>query len=150
MTSRKLILPLIAATAIAGTALAQPASQGGHKFSIELTGEAEVTAAGVPNQGDLDGTGTAELTINVGQSRLCYTLEVAGIEPAAAAHVHEAPATTTGPVVIALLPPTDGDSSACVTVDKDLLKEINSKPRDYYVNIHNGPFPDGALRGQLK
>lgn len=149
MTSLKLILPF-AAAAVAGTALAQPASQGGHKFSIELTGEAEVLADGTPNQGDLDGTGTAELTINVGQSRLCYTLEVDDIGQALAAHIHEAPSNTTGPVVVSLDPPADGDSSACVTVDKDLLKEINSDPREYYVNIHNADFPDGALRGQLK
>ena len=79
----------------ATSAFAQPASEGGRKFTTELTGEAEVTAAGVPNQGDLDGTGTAELTINVGQGRICYSIQVSGIAPAAAAHIHEAPATTT-------------------------------------------------------
>jgi len=140
-------LPLcvIAATA----ALAQPASEGGKKFTTELTGEAEVTAAGVPNQGDLDGTGTAELTINVGQGRICYTLNVSGIEPAAAAHIHEAPATTTGPVVVPLEAPTDGESSGCATVDRELAKDILKNPSDYYVNVHNAPFPAGALRGQL-
>lgn len=151
MTSIRFFLPVAAAgVLVAGAAFAQTAKQGGRTFTVEMTGEAEVTAAGVPNQGDLDGTGTAEITINVGQSRICYSLEVDGIEPAAAAHIHEAPATTTGSIVVPLEPPTDGDSSACVEVDKELAKAINKDPRNYYVNVHNEPFPGGALRGQLK
>lgn len=139
-----LLIPLVATSAFA-----QPASEGGRKFTTALTGEAEVTAAGVPNQGDLDGTGNAELTINVGQGRICYSIEVSGIAPAAAAHIHEAPATTTGPVVVPLQAPTDGSSSSCATVDRELAKEILKNPADYYVNIHNADFPAGALRGQL-
>jgi len=139
-----LLIPMVATSAFA-----QPASQGGRKFTTELTGEAEVTAAGVPNQGDLDGTGTAELTVNVGQGRICYSIEVSGIAPAAAAHIHEAPATTTGPIVVPLEAPTDGSSSACATVDRELAKEILKSPADYYVNVHNADFPAGALRGQL-
>ena len=139
-----LLVPMLATSAFA-----QPSSDGGRKFTTELTGEAEVTAAGVPNQGDFDGTGTAELTINVGQGRICYSIEVSGIAPAAAAHIHEAPATTTGPVVVPLQAPTDGSSSACATVDRELAKEILKSPADYYVNVHNADFPAGALRGQL-
>lgn len=151
MTTAKLVaLSLFGAASMAATAaLAQTAADGGRKFSTELTGEAEVTAAGVPNQGDLDGTGTASITVNIGQARVCYRLEVAGIEPAAAAHIHEAPSNTTGPVVVPLTPPTDGDSEGCVSVTRELAKEILKNPADYYVNVHNGPFPAGALRGQL-
>ena len=139
-----LLIPLIATGAFA-----QPASEGGRKFTTELTGEAEVTAAGVPNQGDLDGTGTAELTINVGQGRICYSLQVSGIAPAAAAHIHVGASTTTGDVVVPLEAPTDGDSSACATVDRELAKRIMKDPSNYYVNVHNAAFPAGALRGQL-
>jgi hypothetical protein len=147
--SPKSIIALPFAVAFATSAVAQSASEGGRKFTTELTGEAEVTAAGVPNQGDLDGTGTATLTLNPGQGRICYTLQVSGIAPAAAAHIHEAPATTTGPVVVPLEAPTDGDSSACATVDRELVKDILKNPADYYVNVHNADFPAGALRGQL-
>ena len=140
-------LPLVAL--FATTAQSQTVSEGGRKFTTELTGEAEVTAAGVPNQGDLDGTGTAELTVNVGQGRICYSIEVSGIAPAAAAHIHEAPATTTGPIVVPLEAPTDCSSSACATVDRELAMEILKSPADYYVNVHNADFPAGALRGQL-
>ena len=49
-----------------------------------------------------------------------------------------------GPVVVTLLPPTNGTSSGCVTVTRELARD----PADY-VNVHNMPFPGGALRGQL-
>ena len=137
------------ATLIATAALSAPANEGGRKFTTELTGEAEVTAAGVPNQGDLDGTGTANITVNIGQARVCYELTVSGIEPATAAHIHEAAPTTTGPVVVPLGAPTGGSSTGCVDVDRELAKEILKTPSDYYVNVHNTPFPNGALRGQL-
>ena len=147
--SPKSIIAFPIAAVFVTSAVAQPATEGGRKFTTELTGEAEVTAAGVPNQGDLDGTGTATLTLNPGQGRICYTLQVSAIAPAAAAHIHEAPATTTGPVVVPLEAPTDGDSSACATVDRALVKDILKNPADYYVNVHNADFPAGALRGQL-
>ena len=152
MTPAKMLLTSFAASAalITTAALAQTANEGGRKFTIELTGEAEVTAAGVPDQGDLDGTGTASVTVNVGQSRVCYELEVAGIAEAQAAHIHVGAATTTGPVVVPLDPPADGDSAGCIEISKDLAKQIASNPSNYYVNVHNVPFPSGALRGQLR
>lgn len=135
--------------AIAMLALPSAVSAGGRPFSTTLTGEAEVTVAGVPNQGDLDGEGTAYLTLNQGQGEICYELNVSGIAPAAAAHIHVGASTTTGPVVVPLSPPTDGSSSGCVSVDPELIKAIRQNPEAYYVNVHNAEFPGGALRGQL-
>ena len=150
MTGKAVVLSLLGSAALlASAAFAQTASDGGRRFTTELTGEAEVTAAGVPNQGDLDGTGTATITVNHGQARVCFELEVDGIADATAAHIHEASATTTGPIVVGLTAPTGGNSQGCVSVDKELAKDILKEPADYYVNVHNGPFPGGALRGQL-
>jgi hypothetical protein len=80
---------------------------------------------------------------------VCYELGVSVIAPAAAAHIHFAPAGENGPIVVPLTPPTDGSSSGCVSVDRALAKNILKYPELYYVNVHNADFPSGALRGQL-
>ena len=74
------------------------ASQGGKKSSTTLTGAAEV-----PGPGDPDGTGTASLRLRHGQGEICFMLAVTDItSPAAAAHIHKAPAGVAGPVVVGL------------------------------------------------
>jgi hypothetical protein len=143
-----LVLMLVALFAIVGSAAAE---DGGRKFSTTLTGEAEVTAGGVPNQGDLDGIGTATITLNHGQGEVCWEIEVSDITlPASAAHIHVAPSTTTGPVVVGLsAPDADGSASGCTSADQGLIKAIIQNPEAYYVNVHTSDFPAGALRGQL-
>jgi hypothetical protein len=49
------------------------------------------------------------------------------------------------------MPPTSATGgSGCVTADHDLVKAIIKDPGAYYFNVHNQPFPGGALRGQLE
>ncbi len=117
---------------------------GGRPLSTTLSGAAEV-----PGPGDPDGRGRASLTINPGQGEICYELSVANIAPAMAAHIHEAPAGQAGPVVVGLMPPTNGAASGCVSVARELARDILMNPANYYVNVHNAEFPAGALRGQL-
>ncbi len=121
------------------------AEQGGKLLTTTLSGAAEF-----PGPGDPNGTGTARVTINLGQSTLCYELAVSNIAPASAAHIHEGAAGTSGGVVVGLNPPTSGTSSGCSVIDAELAKEIAKDPADYYVNVHNAEFPNGAVRGQLK
>jgi hypothetical protein len=102
-----------------------------------------------PEPGDPDGRGFATVTVNPGQGVLCYELSVFGIVPAEAAHIHEAPFGVAGGVVVPLEAPTDGFSSGCIAVGRDLAKDILKNPADYYINVHNEPYPNGALRGQL-
>ena len=143
---RRITIALVASVGLL-VASVVPASgqEGGRPFTVDLTGEAEVNAQGVPNQGDLDGSGTARLTINPGLGEVCWTIEVAGVEPITAAHIHIGPATAPGPVVVPLNPYT-GD---CAAIDRDLALAIILDPSGYYVNVHNDPYPAGALRGQL-
>ncbi len=135
---------LVALLAIAATAAPAGAAGTGRTLTTALTGAAEV-----PGPGDPDGSGTAKLRINPGTGVICYQLTVTGIEPATAAHIHEAPSDAAGPVVVSLAAPTDGSSSACTTVARSLARDIATSPADYYVNVHNAPYPAGALRGQL-
>ena len=154
MTAKsKLALSLGACLAVMGAAAANPVLEGGKRFTIELTGEAEVTAAGVPNQGDLSATGTAHITINPGQSRVCWEITTgnftAGTTAIVGAHIHVAPATTTGPVVVPLTAALNGTASGCADVTRALADAIRKTPQNYYVNVHTNLFPPGAIRGQL-
>jgi hypothetical protein len=117
---------------------------GGRPLATTLSGAAEV-----PGPADPDGSGTARITVNPGQGEICYDLAVSNIAPATAAHIHEAPAGVAGPVVVPLSPPTDGSSSDCASVSRELAKEIIQNPSEYYINVHNAEFPAGAVRGQL-
>jgi hypothetical protein len=142
-------LTLICAIVFASPAFAAPKADGecngGRPLTATLTGAAEV-----PVPGDPDGSGTANVRVNPGQGCISYDVAVTGIAPATAAHIHEAPAGSAGPVVVGLDElPTDGTSSGTVVVERDKAKEILKTPEDYYVNVHNLEYPGGAVRGQL-
>jgi hypothetical protein len=128
-------------------AVVSPASaaSGGRPFRINLTGAAEVNAQGVPNQGDPDGSGTATLSINPGHREVCWTIQVSMVDPIFAAHIHIAPATAPGPIVVPLNPYSGG----CTEVSRELALALITDPDSYYVNVHNASYPAGALRGQL-
>jgi hypothetical protein len=130
--------------ALVGWVQAVSAAEAGRPFSTTLTGAAEV-----PGPGDPDGSGTATVTVNPGRGEICYTLTAAGVAPSTAAHIHVGTASVAGPVVVPLVPPSTGTSSACATVPRDLALAIIQNPENYYVNVHNAEYPAGALRGQL-
>lgn len=148
MTPAKQILATAAVSAalIATAAIAQPGPpvMTGAKFKTILTGAAEV-----PGPGDPDGRGEATISVNPGQSRICWEIRVNDIDPATAAHIHIGAAGTSGGVVLGLSAPTDGDSEGCEDVARSLADAIRKSPASYYVNVHNAPYPAGALRGQL-
>ena len=140
-----LALILVTSVAIGATASAQLISRGGRPFHTELTGAVEIPP------GDPDGSGTMQMTVNPGQGKLCYTLEVQGIVPTFAAHIHVGAAGTAPPgnIVVPLQNPGDGDATGCATITRELAQKIIRNPENYYVNVHNTPFPAGALRGQF-
>jgi hypothetical protein len=125
---------------------APAANAGGQPIVVTLTGAAER-----PGPGDPDGSGTAVLTFNRGLGEVCWFISVSDITlPATAAHIHIAPETDPGPIVVGLSAPgADGIASGCATADRDLVKDIAKNPQDYYVNVHTTDFPAGALRSQL-
>lgn len=142
-TSTK-IATLLLCGVTAASVLAAPATEGGRKLEASLTGAAEV-----PGPGDSDGSGTARIIVNPGQMRICYELEVSNIAPATAAHIHVGAAGTAGPPVVTLDPPSDGDSTGCIDVTREMAMNILRNPSGYYVNVHNADFGPGAIRGQL-
>ena len=123
---------------------AQDPQQGGRPLTTTLTGAAEV-----PGPGDTDGTGSVSVTLNHGQGEVCYELTVDKIAAANAAHIHAGAVDKAGPPVANLTPPANGKSKGCVPLDKEKIKDIMQNPANYYVNVHNAEFLDGAVRGQL-
>ncbi|HYI64941.1 MAG TPA: CHRD domain-containing protein [Allosphingosinicella sp.] len=144
MNNRLFPIAALAALPFAALGAAAIAQEGGRPYSVAMTGAAER-----PGPGDPDGSGTAEFRVNAGQGRVCYTLSVSNIEPATAAHIHRAPPNAAGPVVVGLTAPTSGSSSGCAAVTRALAQELIRNPGAFYVNVHNAPFPGGAVRGQL-
>ena len=118
---------------------------GGRKLYATLTGAAEV-----PGPGDTDGSGTGTITLNQGQGQVCFELTVANIAAANVAHIHEGNTNVAGPPVVTLAPPpTNGSSNSCLAANVDLIKRIRQNPENFYINVHNADFPNGAVRGQL-
>lgn len=138
-------LSILASTALIATpSIAQTVAEGGRPFTTSLTGAAEV-----PGPGDPDGSGTARITLNHGQQRVCFEISLMDVENVTMAHIHEAPAGQSGPPRITLF--SGGlDEEGCVEgVSRSLIKDIIQNPEDYYVNVHSVAFPAGAVRGQL-
>jgi hypothetical protein len=138
---------LLIALAAAGFAL--PASAGGKPYTTSLTGAAER-----PTAGDPDATGTARVTVNPGTKEVCWDVAVQNVDlPLTMAHIHVGTADVAGPPVVFLIPmgeeDDDGIFSDCTFVSRELAFALLLSPENYYVNVHNDPFPAGAARGQL-
>ena len=113
-------------------------------FFATLRGASEVSG------GDADGRGS--FTAILHGRRLCYGLTVAHIGLPTAAHIHRGRAGVAGPIVVSLRRPASGlagASSRCTLLTQALADQIRAAPRRYYVNVHTGAFPNGAVRGQL-
>jgi CHRD domain len=109
-----------------------------------------IAEAEVPGPGDSNGLGSAAVTSDPATRTVCYAIHVVGIATPTAAHIHQGVVGVAGSIVVPFDPPTGGDSSGCVqNVDADLATRIRDNPADFYVNVHNADYPDGALRGQL-
>ena len=150
---------------IASLAVVCPTFAAETTYTIFADGESEVTAAGVPNQGDLDGSAIGTITLNNGTGAgstgsATINLTVALIDGTFNGHhIHQAPATTTGPIVldfgnpatILTGTPTAGTLSGTITgLSATTITNIFNSPTGFYYNLHTTPnFPGGAVRHQL-
>ena len=81
---------------------------------------------------------------------LCYGYTVFNIANPTGAHIHQAPVNMNGPIRVGLQIPAAGlagSRAACVTLTAAQASAIKANPGAFYVNIHNGAFPNGAIRG---
>lgn len=111
-----------------------------YQFVVPLDGGQEF-----PGPGDPDGSGTAILFIDGDALTIDWDITVSGIDlPVRAAHIHNAPAGVSGPVRVDF----SGQLTGSGLFDADLAGVL-ANPSQWYVNVHNAPFPAGAVRGQL-
>lgn len=138
---KRLVLVLLAVVALAPAALAQ------QSFLANLSGANEVPPA------DPDGTGTALITIT--GTTITYSITVDNIAVPTAQHIHSGVAGVNGPVVVTLTGTWVGSGdgpwtlNGSVVSDAATVNSIIANPAAFYVNVHNQPFPGGAVRGQL-
>lgn len=116
------------------------------EFFVQMSGPEEV-----PGPGDADGIGEGWLSLDNENNQLCWAITLSGIDfPATAAHIHIGEVGESGPPVIPMTPPADGNWAGCVEAEAQVIADIEANPPGFYVNVHTAPFPQGAVRGNLQ
>jgi hypothetical protein len=125
-------------------------------YSINGNGFNEVTAGGTPGQGDPDATDVGTLTLDdvAGTATLNITLANLDLTTLSGHHIHNAPATTTGAIVLDFGDPDTIRSGSVLSgtitgLSTATIDNVFANPTNFYYNIHNGQFPGGAVRSQL-
>ena len=130
-------------------------------LTIGLNGANEVGIVG-----DRDGSGKINLEFFDAVSNqavvfpdkhyVCYTLTTRNVDQLTGLHIHEVSGSVANPrkdkggVVVDLLEDTRSSGDAtCVAFSEKVFDGIQDDPSEYYVNLHNKAFPNGAIRGQL-
>ena len=132
-------LSLIAFALIIGVGAA-PQSRADTVFTTALAGSNETP----PNASA--GTGFAVLTLNTAETAVTFHIEFSGLTGTeTAAHFHNAPPGTAGPVVFAL--PLGSPKDGVWPVGPADVALLTAGA--IYVNVHSTSFPGGEIRGNL-
>jgi hypothetical protein len=140
-------LPAVVALA-AMLVLAAPASAAVKRLEAKMSGAQETAPGGDPN-----GTGTAKLRLNRAERRVCFTIRVRRIDGVVAAHIHRGRRGVAGDIEVELIgaPESGNRFTGCTEgVARSLIRQMLRRPRRFYVNVHTGAYPGGAVRGQLR
>jgi hypothetical protein len=120
-------------------------------FFVSMDGNQEFSPGGVAGAGDLDGSGSANVTIDTATDQVCVNVGFFQVDDIQLMHIHRGAAGVNGPVVVDFAPtPGPGPFNICVTSTDALTNEIAGNPLGFYLNAHTVPFPAGAVRGQLQ
>jgi hypothetical protein len=136
------------AACLAGLVGSSPAAAQDARLVALMTGAAER-----PGPGDPDGFGFSLVTIDDAANRICVTLVFANVTlPTSGFHIHFAPPTDPGPIVVRFSNPTRNFFRECVVEPDELILDgIAANPSAYYINLHTLPnYGPGAIRGQLR
>jgi len=133
-------------------------------FNINANGTKEVNSSGAP-VGDPDGSLVGTLTLDNGSGSgntgsAMFNLTFMNLATNFTGfHIHQAPVTTTGGIVVPLgdpnlyvigTDPTSGTISGSIgSLSSTTIANIFANPSGFYLNLHNGAFTAGAVRDQL-
>ncbi|MEO7246480.1 MAG: CHRD domain-containing protein, partial [Rubrivivax sp.] len=163
MTKSLSFKTLAACAALVGAAWA-PTATAGHANTVleaSLDGREQVATDATSNAmvGDPNGRATAYVFgIDGDPLTLCYLLvDIKRVGELAmkpgdgrAAHIHEGPRGSNGPVVASLAWPQDGQAADCLTEgeagkfpteEPGIVQRILQNPAMFYVNVHNSVYP---------
>ena len=132
-------------------------------YNVNMTGAKEVTAAGVPNQGDPDALVTGTLTLDNGTGSgttgsASFNLVISNLDfPVTGYHIHTGGPNTTGSILLNFqnITPFENIRTGNTFVgtvsglDAANVTAVEANPGNFYFNIHNGPFAGGAVRDQV-
>ena len=145
---------VIGGTALSALALVGIGAASARQQADSITIATVLTAAQeVPapkgDVGGARGTFTAKVTKSDTGGVVAWTLTFAGLSgPAAAAHIHSAPAGQSGPVIVPLCGPCESPASGTANVSAATLATLQSG--DAYANVHTPTNGAGEIRGQLR
>ncbi len=128
--------------AVAALFMASPAYAGIDSYVALMNGANEV-----PGPGDPDGIGIGTLVIDNVANTVSWSFLVNSIAlPLTGAHIHTGAAGVAGGVIVSFSSQLSGNGLA----DADLAMITPVSAPNFYLNLHNGGFPGGAIRGQLQ
>lgn len=130
---------LIVAVCTFGT---YPSSAGAADIKVTLAGDQEVP----PVMSTGSGSGTITVGADKSVSGSVTTTGISGV----AAHIHEAAAGKSGPVIIPLAKSDDNTWTVPAGAKLSDAQYASFKAGNLYINVHTKANPGGELRGQLK
>ncbi len=119
-------------------------------FTVNMSGPQEV-----PGPGDADGTATGTILLDDVSGLISWNFSYLNIAAPTLMHIHgpAAPAGVGAGVFINLGVATSGGAGTLIDsfIHGNLaqITQILNSPTTFYVNVHNRPFPGGAVRGQV-
>lgn len=123
----------------------------GGKLRAFSNGRNEVPVPNGPKVGDPDGQ--AITFVQPSGNAVDFSLAWVNIDAPTLGHVHQGAKGVNGPVKITFfgtaVPNGVFAVSGTATADQPTLDALKKSPKDFYSNIHTGPFPGGAVRGQF-
>ncbi|GLY49491.1 CHRD domain-containing protein [Lentzea sp. NBRC 102530] len=123
----------------------------GGKLRAFSNGRNEVPVANGPKVGDPDGQ--AITFVQPTATGVDFSLAWVNIDAPTLGHVHQGARGVNGDVKITFfgtaVPNGVFAVSGSAQADRATLDALRKSPKDFYSNIHTGPFPGGAVRGQF-